>query len=104
MEHIIQFGINFDEKKITETVTAKAEQVILADLKQKVADVLFRSRYYGGHGDPKNAPSDWMKRRVEDFLSENKDAIIKAAGHLLAEKLSRTKAARELLKEENHED
>lgn len=100
MEHIIQFGINFDDKKITETVKAKAEQVILDDLKQKVSDVLFQSRYYGGHGDPKNGVSEWMKEQVEDFLSENKDAIIEVTGRLIAEKLSRTKAARELLKEE----
>lgn len=100
MEHIIQFGINFDDKKITETVTAKAEQVILDDLKQKVSDTLFESRYYGGHGDPKNGVSWWMRERVEDFLTANKDEIIKVAGRLIAEKLSRTKAARELLKEE----
>jgi len=34
------------------------------------------------------------------FLEQHKQEIIETAGRLLAEKLSRTKAARELLKEE----
>lgn len=100
MEHIVQFGISFDDQRITQAVTEKAEKVILDDLKQKVNDNLFESRYYNGHGDPKNGLSQWMKNRVEDFLSEHKEVIIETAGRLIAEKLSRTKAARELLKED----
>ena len=100
MEHIVQFGISFDDNRITQAVTEKAEKVILDDLKQKVNDNRFESRYYNGHGDPKNGFSHWMKNRVEEFLTANKDAIIEMAGRLIAEKLSRTKAARELLKEE----
>ena len=97
MEHIVQFGISFDDQRITQAVMDKAEKVILDDLKQKVNDKLFESRYYGGHGDPKNGLSDWMKHRVEDFLTDNKDAIIEMAGRLIAEKLSRTKAAKALV-------
>lgn len=43
---------------------------------------------------------DWVKTRFDAWLSDNKDAIIDCAGKYLAEKLSRTKAARELLKGE----
>lgn len=98
MEHIVQFAINFDDKRITDAVEKNAEKIIIQNLEQKVNDAIYRPRYYGGHGDPKNGCSDWMKARVEHFLDENKDAILEMASRLLAEKLSRTKAAKELLR------
>lgn len=97
MEHIVQFAINFDDQRITEAVEKNAEKAIIEDLKMKVNDCLFKSSYYGGHGDPKNGFSGWMTARVEDFLERHKEKIIDTAGRYLAEKLSRTKAARELL-------
>ena len=97
MEHIVQFAINFDDQRITQAVEKNAEKAIIDDLKEKVNDKLFKSNYYGGHGDPRNGFSGWMTARVEDFLEAHKREIIETAGHYLAEKLSRTKAARELL-------
>ena len=98
MEHIVQFAINFDDQRITESVEQNAEKVIIDDLKQKINDRLFKSQYYGGHGDPKNGLQDWVKMRVDGFLEEHKQEIIGMAATHLADKLSRTKAARELLK------
>lgn len=98
MEHIVQFAINFDDQRITRMVEENAQRAIIADLEQKVNDRIFNAGYYGGHGDPKNGFSSWMDGRVEGFLSEHKDVIIETAGRFLAEKLSRTKAVKELLK------
>ena len=100
MEHIVQFGISFDDKKITQAVTEKAEKVILDDLKQKINDNLFEHDYYNRKGNPKNGFSHWMECHVIAFLEQHKQEIIEMAGRLLAERLVRTKAARELLKEE----
>jgi hypothetical protein len=97
MEHIVQFAINFDDKRITQAVEKNAEKAIIDDLKGKVNDNLFKSDYYGGHGNPKSGFSGWMTARVEDFLEAHKREIIDTAGRYLADRLSRTKAARELL-------
>lgn len=97
MEHIIQFGIGIDDQRIVKSIEANAERIITADIKQKVYDNMFESRCYGGHGDPNNGFSYWMKGRIEDFMREHKDLIIEMAGKFLAEKLSRTRAAKELL-------
>lgn len=97
MEHIVQFAINFDDHRITEAVEKNAEKVIIDDLKQKINDELFESRYYGGHGDPNKGFQEWVKFRVDSFLEAHKQEIIAQAATQLADKLSRTKAARELL-------
>lgn len=98
MEHIVQFAINFDDKRITEMVEKNAEKEIINDLKQKVNDRMFQIKYYGGHGKPENGFSNWMDGKVEEFLAANKQEIIDMAAHMLADRLSRTKAARELVK------
>ena len=51
-------------------------------------------------------PTEWTKRQIESFLIGHKDEIIQCAGELLAEKLARTKAAKEMLgglAEEKHD-
>lgn len=98
MEHIVQFAINFDDKRITEAVEKNAEKLIIDDMKRKINDELFESRYYGGHGDPDKGFKEWVKWRVDDFFEGHKQEIIDLAATQLADKLSRTKAARELLK------
>lgn len=100
MEHIVQFGISIDDDRIAKTIEEKAEKDILQHLRRRIDNTLFESRYYGGRGDPNEGLSDWAKTRFDGWLDDNKDAIIDCAGKYLAEKLSRTKAARELLKGE----
>lgn len=104
MEHIVQFAINFDDQKITEMVEKNAEKIIINDLEQKINDELFESRHYRGHGDPSEGFQEWVKFRVDSFLEAHKQEIIDQAASYLAYKLSRTKAARELLKAEVNRD
>lgn len=104
MEHIIQFGIGIDDDRIIKEVEKNAEKTIIEDLKQKISDQLFRREWPSKHGDPRYGFSDWAEGQIDSFLTANKDAIIDMAGKYLAEKLARTKAARELLKEDKHEN
>lgn len=100
MEHIIQFGIGIDDDRIIKEVEKNAEKAIIKDLEQKVSDKLFKRDWLTKHGDPRLDFNDWAADRIDSFLTANKNAIIDMAGKYLAEKLARTKAARELLKEE----
>lgn len=99
MEHIVQFAISIDDAAITARVSENAEKEIIKDLKQQVANKLFESRsYYKKNADPKNDPlSEFTKEIIYAFLEENKNAIIENASKMLAEKLARTKAGKEIL-------
>lgn len=99
MEHIVQFAISIDDNSITEHVSKNAEKEIIKDLKQQVANKLFEPRYYKGNADPKIDPlSDWTKSEIiVAFLNENKDRIIAETAKELAIRLSRSKAAKEIL-------
>ncbi len=107
MEHIVQFAINFDDQRITEIVEEKAAKEIIASMEQKVCDRVFKPRYYNGKGDPKEGFNNWMDGKVEDFLEAHKQEIIEMAGRFLADRLSRTKAVKEMvggLKDESQAD
>ena len=97
MEHIVQFAVNFDDQRVTEMVEQNAEKTIIDGIEQKVCDRMFNSRFYGGKGDPKAGFNNWMDGQVEKFLESHKQEIIEEAGRFLADKLARTKAAKEMV-------
>jgi len=100
MDHIVQFAVSIDDNAITQRVTDAAEKKIIDDLKQQVANRLFQSDYYRGNADPERNPlSEYSKRLVENFLTEYKDAIITNASQILADKLARSKAGKEIFKD-----
>lgn len=96
MEHLVQFTISMDDKKITDSVEKNAEKVIINDLKTQVSKVFFNSRYnpYSGYVSFEG-PSDWTKDVLKEFLEEHKDEIIKLASEDLAGRMSRMKAVKE---------
>lgn len=99
MEHIVQFAIGIDDEGITKRVAETAEKTILKELKQEVANKIFESAYYRDKADPERDPlSYFSKSIVENMLEENKEYILDKASKLLAEKLVRSKAGKELLK------
>lgn len=104
MEHILNFAVNIEDEKIVDTIMNSGVQQIEKELKQAVINKIFDNGFSAGWGrrGSENATvndplSSWTRHVVEEFLDENKDAIIDAAAGYLAEKLSRTKAAKELI-------
>lgn len=94
MEHIVQFAIGIDDDAIVKRVEERAEKMIIDELRKKVEGAFFAKSYYG---NPTNEPGAWSERLFMDFLAEHKAEILECAGKYLAEKLSKTKAGRELL-------
>lgn len=108
MEHIFSISINMDDERIKESVAAKAEKEIMANITREVGRVIFQRSgyYYNGNmqkskGYDENHLSAWAEGMFEDFLKENKDAIIKAAAKELADRLVRTKAGKAILENLN---
>ena len=92
MEHIVQFAVSIDDNRITELVTQNAENEIIKDLKQDVANKLFNPPYYKGNADPKRDNlSCFTENLVKEFLETNKEYIIDKAAAMLADRLARSK-------------
>lgn len=97
MEHIVQFAIGIDDNSIRKNIMESGEAQIMKAIKQDICDKIFEKCWGNRHADPnKDGLSNYSKSLVEDFMNENKDAIIEKAGQYLAERLARTKAAKEL--------
>ena len=93
MEHIVQFAISIDDRAIEDRIKKTAERQIVEAIQKKVEDELFEMSY--GH---RVSCADWVKRKVDAFLEENRNEIIERASVQLAERLLRTKAGKELLR------
>ena len=106
MDHIFNIAIHMDDEHIKQQVAAKAEKEIMSNLTKEVGCVIFEkdaySGYYNSHGNRKgyneNHLSAWAKNRFIEFLDTHKDAIIAGAAKELADRLARSKAGKEILK------
>ena len=96
MEHIIQFAIGIDDEAIRQRVIETAEKKIMETITFDVRKQIFQKHYY-----KQDKLTDdlqyWVEEKVEHILEDCKDAIIERAAEKLADKLSRTKKAKEAL-------
>ena len=79
-----------------------AEKKITDDLKQQVRDALF-DRGWKKHANIDDPMNGFSERIVSNFLEQHKQEIIDKAAKYLAEKLSRTKAVKDMLEEVGNE-
>lgn len=98
MEHIVQFGISIDDAAIYKTVKERAADDIINRVYQNVMEKLFQKRTPWANATSSDPLTNYAKDILEGFLEQNRDLIVSEAGKYLAERLSRTKAAKEILK------
>lgn len=109
MEHIVQFGIGIDDEAIRKIIMEKAEKSILDDLKKQFRTDIDNQIFVIDRGwydkDYKKVDlQDWVKDLVMKTLEDNKEQIIEMASEKLADKMSRTKAVKEVMIEKVRED
>ena len=95
MEHIIQFGITIDDERIREVIESKAEKEIMEELKIAATRAVFK--YDEWRRQPTRCPTEFFTERVDAFLDENRDELLRLAADRLAEKLVRTKAVKDMI-------
>ena len=98
MEHIVQFAIGIDDESIVKRVTQVAEKQIVKAIQEKAEDQLFETSYGRRCGCV-----DWVKDKFDAFLQSNRDEIISIAADRVAEKIARSKTAKEILGRVAHE-
>jgi len=103
--HIVNVAFDFDDDKVRKTLEESAEKKVIENLLKDIKKSICKSsdNYYGYRVDvtDENFESGLkaiIYDEVDKMLINNKDAIIELAADRLAERLSKTKAAKELLK------
>lgn len=95
-EHIINLAFNIDDadiiNKVENLATDKITNEIIRELKKTIGVASYSNFSESMHWE------EYVASIVNDFLNENKEVIIKGAITSLADKLSRTKLAKEMLK------
>lgn len=98
MEHIIQMAISVEDEKIVKRIEENAESQIIKTLSEKVENVIFEKRGWYGNKEKDYTPlKNMVSEQVEKILWGNKDLILSEASKILAEKLARSKAGKEIL-------
>lgn len=92
MEHIVQFAVNIDDEQIKKTVERNVVTQIAAEIRKDCMKELT------GKIDPSTYQysqrnKEIVDRNIKEFLDNNKEMAV----NQLAERLSRTKAAKEAL-------
>lgn len=98
MEHILQFGINIDDDAIVKAITAKAEKMVIDEIKERTRNNIDEAIYNRGYYNRGNELKSWVKEEFINFLEGHKDEIINIASEKLADKLSRTKQVKDVVK------
>lgn len=99
MEHIVQFAIGIDDEKIKKQIEESAEKQIVDRFYKDFTRTIKKDCWSSIGVDPGlvNKFNEMAKEAVDNIVSSHKDEIIKEAATILADRLFRTKAAKELL-------
>ena len=97
MEHIVQFAVGIDDQRIVNVIEESAARDITKNLQQMVMNKIFQSSYYKSDARNNDPLSDFSKRLIDEFLERHKDVILEKTSVYLADKLARTKAAKEII-------
>ena len=101
MEHMITLTFNLEDDRIQDQMEKAAVAEVIKRFDQAVIKAATRQRgyYYNAGKSFEETVIDYLQANIDKFIQEHSGVIIEAAGKQLAEKLSRTKRARELLEQ-----
>lgn len=100
MEHIIQMAISIEDEKIVKRVEETAENQIIRALTNRVEDVISEKRGWYRNEERDYTPlKEMVSEQITKILDDNKDFILAEASKILADKLARSKAGKEILQE-----
>lgn len=96
MEHIVQFAVNIDDEQIKKTVERNVVTQVVAEIRKDCMKEL-TGKINPSTYQYSQRIKEIVDSNIKEFLDNNKEIIIKEAVNQLAERLSRTKAAKEAL-------
>ena len=96
MEHIVQFAISIDDDRIKRNIENSVEKQVTNKIKGDCMKALVGKKSIT-NCDYTQKLKEMVDDNIQNFLAENKDEIIKISADKLSEKLSRTKAVKEVI-------
>ena len=85
-------------EKIVKKVEETAEKQIIETLTDRVENVISKKHGWYGKSEKDYTPlKDVVSEQIEKILDENKDLILFEASKVLADKMARSKAGKEVL-------
>ena len=100
MEHVIQLSFSLDDDRIQQQMEAAAVKDVIKRFDEAVlrAARMQRGRW-SNYESFDEAAIDFLQKSIDQFVEDHRDVIIDAAGKALADRLCRTKRAREILED-----
>ena len=96
MEHIVQFGISVDDDAIVKSIEKNVEKKVIDHICEEVNSLIKGRWGYQGELEPLR---NMIKTQLDRILMENKDYILENASKILADRLARSKAGKQLLED-----
>lgn len=103
MQHIFNVAIEFEDEQIQKMIYNKAEKEVIKKVIQDIENAIYKHSCWNQNDSNernRQGVTQLIKDYTDQFFTDNKDAIIKETSKILADRLSRTKAAKELVKGE----
>ena len=100
MEHLVQFAIGIDDEAIKKRIEESAEKQIV-DKFYKDFTLSLRKDFWGSHNVDSGLSEKCnalAREAVDNIIGKYKDEVIEEAAKILADRLLRTKTAKEMLK------
>lgn len=110
MDHILQVAFSFDDEAVKKRLEEQCFNEVVGILCKEFKKVATEDYKYNGYSSPwtltedaklsnkfSQLVSDTIDNRIDKFLASMKDEIIERAAGQLADRLSRTKKAKEIL-------
>ncbi len=101
---IINVPLNIPDELWANALAKDYEDKVVKSLTEEVRKCIADHDHLSYYSRDKNAQrgmADWVSIKIDNVIKEYKSEIIEAAADKLAERLARTKAAKEIL-EDNH--
>ena len=100
MQHIFNIAVEFEDEHIQNMIYAKAEKEVIKKVIQDVENAIYEHSCWNKDDSSernRRGVTQLIKDYTDKFFTDNKDAIIKETSKMLADRLSRTKAVKELV-------
>lgn len=92
MEHIVQFAVSVDDEYIKARIAENAEREVKKELKAEIREKIFAK--YGYDRDKYGYATAFTEELFQNWLEENKEAVIRETAEIMAEKTMKSKTWR----------
>ena len=95
---VINIPIQVNEQEMTEVIKKDYEEKVIGEIAKYIQTAMASKGYgYSSHSRAESGMLNIVQEQVDVFLEKHKDDIIREASNNLADRLRRTKRAKEII-------